>query len=55
MLTGLLVEAVGVFAKRSAESHSRPGKRSAAGEHHRCHSRLCAGWRYAYPAYGSLP
>ncbi|MBC2872915.1 hypothetical protein H7U18_10975 [Klebsiella pneumoniae] len=40
------------FAKRSAESHSRPGKRSAAGEDTRRHTRLCAGWRYAYPAYG---
>ncbi|UDD39877.1 hypothetical protein KU660_22275 [Klebsiella africana] len=83
------------LAKRSAESHSRPGKRSAAGEdtsgaipafvpdggfalsglrhppvspytvgpasaappgrNLRRHTRLCAGWRYAYPAYGILP
>ncbi len=41
------------FAKRSAESHSRPGKRSAAGRNLRRHTRLCAGWRYAYPAYGA--
>ncbi|MGS1621951.1 hypothetical protein I4500_023935 [Klebsiella pneumoniae] len=34
----------------------RPGKRSAAGEEDpRGHTHLCAGWRYAYPAYGILP
>ncbi len=33
MLTAFLFESGGyIFAKRSAESHSRPGKRSAAGE-----------------------
>ncbi|MCS5967912.1 hypothetical protein LNP26_08030 [Klebsiella variicola subsp. variicola] len=35
-------------------SQARPAQRRRAG-HLRHHTRLCAGWRYAYPAYGILP
>ncbi|HHL3937370.1 TPA: hypothetical protein ACQ7HG_004269, partial [Klebsiella pneumoniae] len=35
--------------------YPRPGKRSAAGEEPPALYPSCAGWRYAYPAYGILP
>ncbi len=31
--------------------HPRSGKRRAAGQGQRAQCRLCAGWRFAYPAY----
>ncbi|SXD15950.1 Uncharacterised protein [Klebsiella quasipneumoniae] len=39
------------FTYQKATQHPRPGKRRAAGQGQRARSRLCAGWRFAYPAY----
>ncbi|SXD36699.1 putative receptor [Klebsiella quasipneumoniae] len=42
------------FTYQKATQHPRPGKRRAAGQRQQARSRLCAGWRFAYPAYNAI-
>ncbi len=41
------------FTYQKATQHPRPGKRRAAGQGQQARCRLCAGWRFAYPAWSS--
>ncbi|QSI11974.1 hypothetical protein FA956_09280 [Klebsiella quasipneumoniae] len=42
------------FTYQKVTQHPRSGKRRAAGQGQRARSRLCAGWRFAYPAYNAI-
>ena len=42
------------FTYQKVTQHPRPGKRRASGQGQRARSRLCAGWRFAYPAYNAI-
>ncbi|VVJ55172.1 Uncharacterised protein [Klebsiella quasipneumoniae] len=42
------------FTYQKATQHPRPGKRRAAGQGQQARCRLCAGWRFAYPAYNAI-